>query len=60
MTAPRRELATRRAGWAVGLARWLASRGVRPNAVSIAGIGFAAVSGLAFALATRLAISRTA
>ena len=50
MTKPRRQLATRRAGWAVGLARWLARRGVRPNAVSIAGIGFAAVAGLAFAL----------
>ena len=31
MTAPRRQLATRRAGWAVALARWLARTGVRPN-----------------------------
>ncbi|MCC7125809.1 MAG: CDP-alcohol phosphatidyltransferase family protein [Acidobacteria bacterium] len=46
--APRRQLATRRAGWAIALARWLARIGVRPNAVSIAGVVFAAVSGLAF------------
>jgi phosphatidylglycerophosphate synthase len=50
MTKPRRQLATRRAGWAVALARWLARRGVRPNAVSMAGIGFAAAAGVAFAL----------
>jgi phosphatidylglycerophosphate synthase len=54
MTGPRRELATRRAGWAVSLARWLAVNGVRPNAVSVAGIGFAACSGLAFAVAPDL------
>jgi predicted CDP-diglyceride synthetase/phosphatidate cytidylyltransferase len=47
MTAPRRQLATRQAGWAVALARWLARRGVRPNAVSVAGIGFAATAGVA-------------
>lgn len=46
--APRRQLATRRAGWAIALARWLAHIGVRPNAVSIAGVVFAAVSALAF------------
>lgn len=50
MTAPRRQLATRRAGWAVALARWLGRSGVRPNAVSIAGIAFAAAAGFAFAL----------
>ena len=54
MTRPRRQLATRRAGWAVALARWLARRGVRPNAVSIAGIGFAAAAGIASALAPDL------
>jgi phosphatidylglycerophosphate synthase len=54
MTAPRRELATRRAVWAVSLARWLAQSGVQPNAISIAGIGFAALSGLAFVLAADL------
>ena len=51
MTAPRRELATRRAGWAVALARSLARAGVRPNTVSVAGIVFAALSGAAFAIA---------
>jgi phosphatidylglycerophosphate synthase len=50
MTGPRRQLATRRSGWAVALARWLARRGLRPNTVSIAGIAFAAASGLAFAV----------
>jgi len=54
MTAPRRQLATRQAGWAVALARTLARSGVRPNAVSIAGILFAAVSGAAFAAAPAL------
>lgn len=55
MTKPRRQLATRRAGWAVALARWLARRGVRPNAVSVAGIGFAAAAAVAFALVPDLA-----
>jgi len=50
MTGPRRQLATRRSGWAVALARWLARRSLRPNTVSIAGIAFAAASGLAFAV----------
>jgi phosphatidylglycerophosphate synthase len=54
MTAPRRQLATRRAGWAVALARGLGRRGVSPNAVSIAGIGFAAAAGLAFAFSPDL------
>ena len=54
MTAPRRELASRRTGWAAALARWLARCGVRPNAVSIAGVGFAALAGLAFTLAPDL------
>ena len=54
MTAPRRQLATRQAGWAVALARSLARAGVRPNAVSIGGIVFAAASGAAFALSPTL------
>lgn len=54
MTKPRRQLATRRAGWAVALARGLARRGVTPNAVSIAGIGFAAMAAVAFAIAPDL------
>lgn len=54
MTGPRRELATRQAGWAVALARGLARNGAQPNAVSVAGIGFAALSGMAFALAPSL------
>jgi phosphatidylglycerophosphate synthase len=54
VTGPRRELATRQAGWAIALARWLAGRGVRPNAVSVAGVGFATLSALAFALTADL------
>jgi len=62
MTAPRRQLATRRSGWAVALAQWLARHGLRPNTVSILGIWFAAASGLAFVIsptvdgATRAAV----
>lgn len=51
MTGPRRQLATRQSGWAAALARTLAQGGVTPNAVSIAGIAFAAAAGLAFAVA---------
>jgi phosphatidylglycerophosphate synthase len=47
MTKPRRQLATRGAGWAIGLARWLARIGVRPNGVSVAGIVFAFGAALA-------------
>jgi phosphatidylglycerophosphate synthase len=39
---PRRVLATRRRGWARALANGLATAGVRPNTVSIAGVLFAA------------------
>jgi len=46
--APRRVLATRNADWSRGLARRLATLGVRPNAVSVAGVGFALASGTAF------------
>ena len=60
--APRRVLATRNARWAVSLARWLGRAGVRPNAVSIAGVVFALVAAVAFARtsgaapATRIAL----
>jgi phosphatidylglycerophosphate synthase len=46
--APRRVLATRHAGWAKALARGLGRIGVRPNAVSIAGVFFALAAGVAF------------
>ena len=49
-SAPRRELATRKAGWARSLAHRLAGWGVRPNAVSVGSVVFAAVSGACFAL----------
>jgi phosphatidylglycerophosphate synthase len=48
---PRRQLATRNARWAVALARWLGRVGVRPNGVSIAGVVWALVAAVAFALA---------
>jgi phosphatidylglycerophosphate synthase len=46
-TAPRRVLATRNARWVVALASWLGRIGVRPNAVSIAGVVFALVAAVA-------------
>jgi phosphatidylglycerophosphate synthase len=45
---PRRQLATRNATWAKTLARKLGLMGVRPNDVSIAGVGFALCACLAF------------
>jgi phosphatidylglycerophosphate synthase len=45
---PRRVLATRNAGWAMALTRALATSGVRPNAVSVTGAGFALASSAAF------------
>jgi phosphatidylglycerophosphate synthase len=54
----RRALATRSARWAIALAHWLARHGVRPNAVSVAGVVFAAASSAAFA-ASALVEGRT-
>ena len=48
--APRRVLAIRNAGWPRIFARWLGRIGVRPNAVSIAGVVFALGAGVAFYL----------
>ena len=53
--APRRALATRSAGWARALARWLGRIGVRPNAVSIVGVVFALGASVAFWLAPEVA-----
>lgn len=50
-SAPRRELATRNASWAKSLARWLGQIGLRPNAVSIAGVFVALGAGVAYYLA---------
>lgn len=52
--APRRALASRHAGWARQLARWLAHWNVRPNTVSMAGLAFAASASLAFIVAPEL------
>lgn len=60
MTAPRRQLATRQAGWAVALARWLARAGARPNGVSILGIVIAFGAGLALAVSADRAPSTRA
>ena len=46
--APRRVLATRHAGWAKALAHALGRARVRPNAVSIASVGFALIAGALF------------
>ena len=43
----RRPLASRDTGWARGLSGWLAGRGVAPNTVSAASVGFAALAGVA-------------
>lgn len=43
----RRPIATRSAGWARWAARHLSRAGVTPNAISLASVGFAAVSGAA-------------
>jgi phosphatidylglycerophosphate synthase len=47
----RRELATRHAAWAKHLAARLGDAGVTPNAVSVTGLGFAAIALAAFAIA---------
>jgi len=52
--APRRVLATRRAGWAGRLARALARTGIQPNTVSIAGLVCAAMACVAFVVALEL------
>lgn len=52
--APRRVLATRDAGWAKTFARWLGRSGVRPNAVSIAGVVFALGASVAYYLVPEL------
>ena len=44
----RRPLATRGAGWAKALAKGLAGIGLTPNAISVIGIGFAALGAWAF------------
>jgi phosphatidylglycerophosphate synthase len=51
----RRDLRTRHAGWARLLAHQLAALGVRPNAVSIASVGFAAGAGLCLAASPAVA-----
>ena len=50
MTTPepnRRDVATRNTGWAKSIAGWLASTGLTPNQISVAGVGFALVGALA-------------
>jgi len=45
----RRPLKSRQTAWAAAAARWLVRHRVRPNVISLASVGFAAVAGLAFA-----------
>jgi phosphatidylglycerophosphate synthase len=59
-TLPRRVLATRRTPWAARVAHWLGAMGALPNAVSVAGLGFAAGAGLAFVSAPALMPDRRA
>jgi phosphatidylglycerophosphate synthase len=44
----RRPLASRDTNWAKGMARWLTTKNVTPNGISIAAMGFAGVGGAAF------------
>ena len=44
----RRPIASRNAGWATRAARWLAATDVTPNQISIASVGFAALTFTAF------------
>src|SRR6185295_783763 len=55
---PRRVLATRNARWAQSLARWMGGIGIRPNGISIAGVAFALIAGLAFYCASDAAGGR--
>ncbi|MBV1689542.1 CDP-alcohol phosphatidyltransferase family protein [Novosphingobium sp. G106] len=52
--ANRRPLKSRQTGWAGALARLLQKTPLTPNAVSVAGIGFAAVGAACFAFAPEL------
>jgi phosphatidylglycerophosphate synthase len=47
----RRDVATRRARWAVRVAAWLARAGVRPNTISAASVGAAVGAGICVAAA---------
>jgi len=53
--AARRPLKTRGRAWARGLAAWLATRGVRPNAISLLSLVPAAAAGLSFLLLPHVA-----
>lgn len=47
----RRPIATRDKRWAKNSAVWLKNKGITPNQISVASMGFALVSGLCFLLA---------
>ena len=49
----RRELRTRQTRWAAALAGWLARRGASPNAISVASVAFASLSGGCYAATVR-------
>ena len=55
MPNDRRPLTSRNAAWVQALARWLAAHRVTPNAISIAGMVFATIGGVAFVWASRCA-----
>jgi phosphatidylglycerophosphate synthase len=52
----RRSLATRDAAWSIAIARWLARRGITPNAVSLLGVAFAVAAGTALAIGPALVL----
>jgi phosphatidylglycerophosphate synthase len=49
----RRPIPSRGAPWAIALARWLQRAGARPNQVSVAGVGFAALAAVCLIFAGR-------
>jgi phosphatidylglycerophosphate synthase len=50
-TIRRRPIKVRSAAWARSIASWIAKRSITPDQISLAGLGYAAVGGLCFALA---------
>lgn len=53
-TSSRRPIGVRTHAWSVQAAKWLTARGIKPNWISFASIGFAAIAALSFFIAGAL------
>jgi phosphatidylglycerophosphate synthase len=53
-TSSRRPIGVRTHAWSVQAAKWLTARGIKPNWISFASIGFAAIAALSFFVAGAL------